>query len=333
MSYILVDDAIRQIITLGQGTLLAKIDIKSAFRLIPVHPADRHVLAMEWQGAIYSDTCLPFVLRSAPKLFSVLADLMEWILLIQGVTFLLHYLDDFLTKSQPGTTVCQRNLLLLIKICLVLGIPLAIEKVDGPAMVLEFLGIVLDTERMEACLPKDKLDRIRIAIQEWLNKRSATKREILSLVGVLQHAAKVVLPGRTFVSCLYAVAAKVQELDYFTHLNKEFQSDLHWWNTFLGHWNGVSFFQPKVTPDVVIQMDASGSWGCAAFCGGHWLQWEWPVEWRKETIMVKELDPIVLSCIAWGREMAQKVSLVQCDNTEVVAAVKMVQPESPWLCI
>ena len=69
---------------------------------------------------------------------------------------------------------------------------------------------------------------------------SATKREIFSLVRVLQHATKVVRPGRTFVSRLYAVAAKVQELDYFTCLNKEFQSDLHWWNTFLGHWNGVS---------------------------------------------------------------------------------------------
>ena len=33
-----------------------------------------------------------------------------------------------------------------------LGIPLAIEKVEGPATVLEFLGIVLDTERMEARL-------------------------------------------------------------------------------------------------------------------------------------------------------------------------------------
>ena len=93
-------------------------------------------------------------------------------------------------------------------------------------MVLDFLGIVLDTERMEAHLPKDKLDRIQTAIQEWLNRRSATKREIPS--GVLQHAAKVVCPGHTFVSRMYAVAAKVQELDYFTCLNKEFQSDLHW---------------------------------------------------------------------------------------------------------
>ena len=37
MSYISVNDAVRQIITLGHGTLLAKIDIKSAFRPIPVH--------------------------------------------------------------------------------------------------------------------------------------------------------------------------------------------------------------------------------------------------------------------------------------------------------
>ena len=63
------------------------------------------------------------------------------------------------------------NLRLLIEICHMLGIPLAIEKVEGPAMVLDFLGIVLDTERMEARLPKDKLERIQLAIQEWLHKK------------------------------------------------------------------------------------------------------------------------------------------------------------------
>ena len=77
MSYISVDDAIRQIIMLGPGTMLAKIDIQSAFRLIPVHPADRHLLVMEWKGSIHIDTCLPFGLRSAPKLFNILADLLE----------------------------------------------------------------------------------------------------------------------------------------------------------------------------------------------------------------------------------------------------------------
>ena len=128
-------------------------------------------------------------------MFNVLADFLEWVLLNQGVTFVLHYLDDFLTIGPPGTTACQHNLSLLIEVCRVLGIPLAIEKVMGPAMVLDFLGIVLDTERMEARLPKDKLERIQTTLQEWLHKKSATKREILSLVGILQHAAKIVRPG------------------------------------------------------------------------------------------------------------------------------------------
>ena len=48
LSYITVDTAINKILELGPNTLMAKVDIKSAFRLLPVHPADRHLLAMEW---------------------------------------------------------------------------------------------------------------------------------------------------------------------------------------------------------------------------------------------------------------------------------------------
>ena len=67
---------------------------------------------------------------------------------------------------------------------------------------------------------------MRDSIAGWLDKKKATKREILSLVGLLQHAAKVVWPGRSFVSRMYSMAARVLELDYYTRLNHEFQSDL-----------------------------------------------------------------------------------------------------------
>ena len=46
LRYITIDDAIDHILSMGPGTHLAKIDIKSAFRLIPVHVADRHLLGM-----------------------------------------------------------------------------------------------------------------------------------------------------------------------------------------------------------------------------------------------------------------------------------------------
>ena len=105
---------------------------------------------MEWQGSLFIDTCLPFGLWLAQKLFNVMADLLEWIVLHHGVTLLLHYPNDFLTMGQPSSSVCQCNLHLLIEIGCMLGIPLAIEKVDGPATVLNFLVILLDTGSVAA---------------------------------------------------------------------------------------------------------------------------------------------------------------------------------------
>ena len=51
--------------------LLAKIDFKSAYRNIPIHPDDtcKWLLAMVWDAGIFADVALPFGLRSAPTIF------------------------------------------------------------------------------------------------------------------------------------------------------------------------------------------------------------------------------------------------------------------------
>ena len=128
MSYFTIDDAICKITELGPGTELAKIDVKGAFCLIPVNPLDCNLLAMEWKGGIYIDTCLPFGLHSTPKLFNLMADFLEWILQEQGVTYLLHYLDDYLTLGYPGSQECCNNLQAILTTCKILGVPLALER-------------------------------------------------------------------------------------------------------------------------------------------------------------------------------------------------------------
>ena len=64
-----MDDRVRIILVLGQGTQLVKFDIKSAYRIIPVHPSDRLLLGVLWQGEVFVDAVLPFGLCSAPKIF------------------------------------------------------------------------------------------------------------------------------------------------------------------------------------------------------------------------------------------------------------------------
>ena len=100
----------------------------------------------------------------------------------------------------PLSPTCSTHLTTIMEVCSQLGILLALEKLEGPTQSLTFLGITLDTHRMEACLPPDKLQHIRNQVATWLTKKNATKRDILSLIWLLQHATKVVKPGRTFVS-------------------------------------------------------------------------------------------------------------------------------------
>ena len=79
--------------------MMAKVDIKQTYRNIPIHPEDQHLLGMQFDGQVYLDTTLPFGLRSAPKIFTALADALEWIL---GMDWLMHYLDDYLTLRSSG---------------------------------------------------------------------------------------------------------------------------------------------------------------------------------------------------------------------------------------
>ena len=75
-----------------------------------------------------------------------------------------------------------------------LGIPLVLEKIEGPAESLTFLRITLDIMLMQALLPDDKLNQLRNEIAAWLSCKKEVKRLILS-VGLLQHATKAVRQG------------------------------------------------------------------------------------------------------------------------------------------
>ena len=55
VQYMRVDDVISGIMSFGQGALLAKFDVESAYQNIPVHPEDRYLLEMKWQGNYFVD--------------------------------------------------------------------------------------------------------------------------------------------------------------------------------------------------------------------------------------------------------------------------------------
>ena len=72
ITYASVDDAVKMILELGQGTLLAKLDLKEAYQVVPAHPLDRPGLGMHWQRKIYIDGALLLASFLLPKSFPCL---------------------------------------------------------------------------------------------------------------------------------------------------------------------------------------------------------------------------------------------------------------------
>ncbi len=205
ITYASIDDAIQRILQLGRGTQLVKLDLKNAYRIIPVHPQDQHLLAIAWEGSTYVDRALPFGLRSAPKIFSAVADMIAWALHCAGVRHFIHYLDDFLLMGAPRTEEGARALSITLRVLEFLGVPVATHKTEGPACLIVFLGIIIDTDAFELRLPAEKIQRLQTLLQTWGTKKSCTKKDLESLLGHLSHAATVVRPGRTFLRQLFSL--------------------------------------------------------------------------------------------------------------------------------
>ena len=88
LSYVSVDEVVDKVLQLGEENTTGKNDIKQAYRNVPVHPQDRTLLGMCWEGQVYVDAALPFGLRSVPVIFRALTDAAQWIMEKKGIVHL-----------------------------------------------------------------------------------------------------------------------------------------------------------------------------------------------------------------------------------------------------
>ena len=323
LSYVSIDHIADSILSLGRGSLMAKVDIRQAYRNIPVHPDDRTLLGVRWKDELIIDKVLPFGLRSAPIIFTAVADALQWIMEERGVSNVSHYLDDYITLGPSNCSTCATNLAVIKQVCADTGTPIEEEKCECPATVLTFLGMELDTVRLEIRLPSNKLVRLRELLADWKGRKAGKKRDLLSLIGVLQHASKAVRQGRSFLRRLINLSMVVHNLESYVRLNLSARSDIRWWAEFASQWNGTSmlFNMQKSAPHIFVASDASGTWGCVAYVGNHWFQYQWPPYMQDCHISVKELIPVVMAAAVWGPSWVGKSVRFQSDIAAVVSVL------------
>ena len=333
------EDAAKMVVRLGSGCFLTKIDVKAAYKLVPVRYEDWALLGFRWRGQYYYERTLPFGLKSSCRQWEWYSTALNWCLCVQlGTPNIKHYIDDFLLAERV-LSVAKAHLAGTQARCVNIGVPIADKKTEGPTRSLCYLGVNIDTHEMTASLPEGKLRETITTLNFWVNATHASRRELEKLTGFLHWAAKVVHPGRTFLRRI---------VDHMTSLPTRYDRvaipgdvhlDIRWWHENIANANGVLLlYEEQWTDSNTIELTTDAcDLGYGAAYGRRWIKNQWsadeqrdargddPADDKSRSMPYLEFLAIVYAAATWGPLWARKRVNFRCDCMPVVQALADLQ--------
>lgn len=322
--------AVEDMISSGVGSLMAKLDLRDAFRHIPIRADDWRHMGLFWDDKFYYCIVLTFGLRSAPYIFNLFAEALHWIIARHIPAHLRHYLDDFLLIFRPQSEahISTAAVEWVMGLGSALGLQFQESKTVWPSTTLEFLGLELDSVAMEARLPADKLVYLQDLLTDWASRRRASLQQIQELAGFLQFTSQVIPVSRSFLRRIFDFMSKFRTPFELKHIPSGVRADLNWWRTFSRAWNGVRLLQPS-RHSVDVYTDASGTKGIGGIFGLQWYASRVPRRYRERDIHFKEAFAILQAILRWGDEWTDLHVKFFCDNQNVVSWLTSGTSRSP----
>ncbi|XP_073419122.1 uncharacterized protein [Dendrobates tinctorius] len=310
VTYASFDRAVELVRAAGHVALLAKTDIESAFRLLPVHPECYHLLGCKVDQLFYFDMCLPMGCSISCHYFELFSTFLDWVVRHEtGSNSTVHYLDDFLfvgpRDSKLGSFLLQKFKFISRRF----GVPLSPEKTIGPCNVLPFLGIEIDTNEMIFRLPADKLEKTLQIVKSFIVKKKVTLQQMQSLLGLLNFACRVMPVGRAFSRRLSLATKGIAQPGHRIRINRSMKADLTVWKTFLETYNGHTcvMSHEMLNNALGLLVGADLTNGFVAIYCNQWCKSRWPVPWTSTTWgsnpVLLEIFAIVTSVELWGEKL------------------------------
>ena len=327
-----LDDATKLI---GKDFYIAKVDLRRAYRSVPVHPGNYSALGLKWRfkddrhPTYLIDTRLPFGARSAPGIFHRITQSVKRMMARKGFSKLVVYLDDFLVVGRT-LKECQQAFDTLCALLLELGFVISPSKLVRPCQKLTFLGVDIDTQSLSLSLSQKKLRDLKDLLLSFQSRVRASKRQLQQLAGRLNWACKVVHGGRTFLRRILDLMSSLASQSAKCLLSEEFFKDLDWWVSFLEVFNGFCSFHDS-RPVTNLHTDAC-TWGIGASFGEDWFYSNLLVDAPELSglhITYKEALCVVFSAERWAGSFKNKVVHVYCDNQAAVAMINKGTTKNP----
>ena len=179
----------------------------------------------------------------------------------------------------------------------------------------------MDTVLREVRLPSEKVLKITSTLASVKNRKKITLRVLQSVIGLLNFACCVVLPGRAFLRRLIDLTKGITKQHHYIRLTKKSRADLEMCYFFIKNFNGKILLLNQIwqsSEKLHLYTDAAGSIGYGAVYKTHWFCGMWLDALKDCYITFKELCPIVLAVETWGNMFNNSSIIFHSDNQAVV---------------
>ena len=284
----------------------SKIDLKSAYRSVAIHPSNYSFTGLKWKFVDHDsftymyDTKLPFGARKSPAIFHRLTQAVRRMMARRGFYGIVVYLDDFLIVSSSFEQ-CRETMQVLIQLLRKLGFAINWKKVEDPNKIVTFLGIEFNSTNLSLSLPDNKVKDLKALLNEFSDRKRASKRQLQSLAGRLNWACHVVRGGRTYLRRVLDAMNRMKLPHHKAKLSDTFHKDILWWINCLDTFNGRNMFL-KPTCSTPVYVDACNTGAGMAF-GRDWAYINWVEDWPEIAPMhinFKEALTVVAAARRWG---------------------------------
>ena len=161
VQYSSFDRAVVMIKQLGFKPQCSKMDVQSAFRLLPMYQGEFDLLGFKISNWYFIDKCLPMGCSVSCSNFERFSSFLHWVTEMEsGLREIDHYLDDFLFAGADKTSNCSKLMNTFTEVCSQLGVPIAEDKTEGPSTRITYLGVLIDTEKMLIQIPDEKVQEL-----------------------------------------------------------------------------------------------------------------------------------------------------------------------------
>ena len=309
-----------------KGDYMAKIDLKSAYRSVALHPSQYDFTGLKWtfQGektpTYMIDTRLPFGARLSPSHFHRLSQAVKYMIQKRHIK-VVTYLDDIFITA-PTKKQCTEHLNTVIALLRDLGFSIAWKKIAGPVQNITFLGIGIDSLAMKLYLPQEKVIAYTILLQEYLQRPRASLRQLQRLAGILSYASHVIKSGRTYQRHVLDLLRSVRRPHHKVLLHQEVKNDIQWFINIL-HQSNSAPIRKKFCEKTVVYTDASQK-GAGIVCNEDWCYIEWETDLphiNAKHINIKETFAIIAAAYRWAPEWKDRSVVVYTDNMTARAAI------------